>query len=197
MQPPSPQAVTSYFEQADANAMPYGFVPEIASLKPGAMGAPAAPSAALAPALPGAAMTGGDTAPKQGSDRRSAPAVTGGAEGGTTAAGPESTAQLSRLPVTAVESEEDLEEFMAAARGGRLVVVDFWAEWCKNCTAILVRCEAGLSCNVKPCLCAPFGGCCFAEFTVFGGCYGAYFIDMFFCPAWPFFVLLFPTSPSA
>lgn len=54
-------------------------------------------------------------------------------------AGTEKAVQLvKRLPVTRVESEEDLQSFLAAAGSERLVLVDFGAEWCKNCKAILV-----------------------------------------------------------
>lgn len=135
------QAVTSYFAQANPNAMPYGFVPEIASLvKPGtettavaSTVTQAASPAEISLATSRLAGVGGAAA---------APAVAAETER-TTVRAVEDGAKLAAskvpsLPVTAVESVEELEAFAEKAGSGTLVLVDFGAEWCKNCKAILV-----------------------------------------------------------
>lgn len=40
------------------------------------------------------------------------------------------------LPVTPVDSEDELRTFLDKAR---FVLVDFWADWCKGCKTIAVR----------------------------------------------------------
>lgn len=151
--------MTSYFAQANPDAMPYGFVPEIASLKkpPGAdiptkqklpekvenVATPASPTSregvheeaeTMAPEGVDARKRGGhegDAVHSDASDDRDT----------DNGPGVETAAQLECLPVTAVESEEELEAFVDQAGGDRLVLLDFGAEWCKNCKAILVRNE--------------------------------------------------------
>lgn len=179
---PHPQAVTSYFSQANPSALPYGFVPEIASLKKagGAGGATSTAAAATAKAAAASAAvpTINSTSTTTTTTITTAAAVLPGvpaAAAGTTGSGggggdytlTESTTETERcpvakkdpaaaafgtgggiaritnlqqqqqLPVTEVESEEDLEAFLVSAGRGRLVLVDFGAEWCKNCKAIL------------------------------------------------------------
>lgn len=153
--------MTSYFAQANPNALPYGFVPEIASLKTVVLSsgtgttviAPATPAKAVASSVPkdpadvslqgvaGLAEAGKRSEEGVGSRGEGAPEAVAADEATYKGAkGAEKAAQHSeKLPVTAVESEEDLDTFVAAAAGSdRLVLVDFGAEWCKNCKAILV-----------------------------------------------------------
>lgn len=147
--------MTSYFAQANPNSLPYGFVPEIYSLKtvvvsPGNGATPPAPAtpakAVVSPApkdpadaaLPGVA---GTVEPGRGSEERagsrdtSAPDVV--TADGATGNGVGGAEKREQMPVTTVDNEEELESFVTAA-GERLVLVDFGAEWCKNCKAILV-----------------------------------------------------------
>lgn len=170
----SAQAVTSYFSQANPNALPYGFVPEIAALKTantGATGAnagstttkkakTAAPSLAPADPAPASspAATDESAEPGVGTDQglraggEAATKETGVA--GESAGKDESATQEGRaynpmvltsppqqqeqeLLLTEVESEEDVEAFLTRA-ADRLVLVDFGAEWCKNCKGMLV-----------------------------------------------------------
>lgn len=155
--------MTSYFAQANPKALPYGFVPEIASLKTAAVSSgTGATAAALAPpakavvppapkdptdtSLPGiAGLAEAGVGSQVGAASRGKSAPGGAAiDGGTGepvpgVAGAENAVQpMKQLPVTGVESEEDLQSFLTAAGRGRLVLVDFGAEWCKNCKAILV-----------------------------------------------------------
>ena len=159
--PCTPQAVTSYFAQANPNALPYGFVPEIASLKTVVLSSgtgvtatvplatpakaeasptPNPPAGSLAQGVAGVADEGkgsGDGAGRRGEGAPEAVAADGAAD--KSAKGAENTVHTSEeLPVTAVETEEDLNAFVTAAGSERLVLVDFGAEWCKNCKAILV-----------------------------------------------------------
>lgn len=150
--PPHPQAVTSYFSQANPSALPYGFVPEIASLKNAAGKAAAGTKS---PAAAGSGVGGGGvdgtltesiTKTERALDAEKDPAAAAAAAvppkeafgaGGELARTTNQEQQREQLPVTEVESEEDLGAFLVAAGRGRLVLVDFGAEWCKNCKAIL------------------------------------------------------------
>lgn len=132
--------------------MPYGFVPEIASLvKPGTETTAVASTVTQA-ASPAEISLATSRLAGAGGAAPAAPAVAADTETvtktvteteRTTVRAVEDGAKLAaskvpRLPVTAVESEEDLEAFAEKAGSGTLVLVDFGAEWCKNCKAILV-----------------------------------------------------------
>eukprot|EP00903_Cladosiphon_okamuranus_P009960 g9448.t1 len=154
------EAVTSYFAQANPNALPYGFVPEIASLKTvvvshstGATAttapatsakaltspAPQDPANAALPGVDGTAEAGKESKEGAGSRGTGAPeaVVANGATNSAVGGAEEAFHAREQMPVTAVESEEDLETFVTAAGSERLVLVDVGAEWCKNCKAIL------------------------------------------------------------
>ncbi|CAM9927277.1 unnamed protein product [Ectocarpus sp. 4 AP-2014] len=138
------EAVTSYFSQANPNALPYGFVPEIASLKlaaatgsvaanPGAS-QPEANSTAVPPAPAGASA---QPEVAQGEGGGPGSGMVTGLSDSPTKKGPETARVKEKLPATEVEDEQDLQAFVATAGSERLVLVDFGAEWCKNCKAIL------------------------------------------------------------
>lgn len=132
--------------------MPYGFVPEIPALKTkqGSAGTtrpeqPAAPPpktqqptsspstmATAAPSTEERAVSPGQGTrpplpPPGGAEDG------GGDEGSGTMAGP-----MPCLPVTAIASEEDVLELVETAGKERLVLLDFGAEWCKNCKVLVV-----------------------------------------------------------
>lgn len=146
----SPQAVTSYFSQANPNALPYGFVPEIASLKrvaaagsvtgkPGPSQPEASPTTVVPPASTGASAQAGvaqGEGGRQGSE--GAHGMATGLSDSPAEKGAEAARVTEKLPATEVEDEQDLQAFLATAGSERLVLVDFGAEWCKNCKAILV-----------------------------------------------------------
>ncbi|CAN0471918.1 unnamed protein product, partial [Ectocarpus sp. 12 AP-2014] len=138
------EAVTSYFAQANPNALPYGFVPEIASLKHAA----AAGSVAAKPG--GSQAEANSAAVPPAPAGASAQAEVAQGEGGGPGSGmvtdlsdspkekeSETARVKEKLPATEVEDEQDLQAFVATAGSERLVLVDFGAEWCKNCKAIL------------------------------------------------------------
>ncbi|CAM9243051.1 unnamed protein product [Ectocarpus sp. 13 AM-2016] len=138
------EAVTSYFVQANPNALPYGFVPEIASLKhAAAAGSVAAkPGGSQAEANPAAVPP----APAGASAQAEVAQGEGGGPGSGTVTDlsdsprekeSETVRVKEELPATEVEDEQDLQAFVATAGSERLVLVDFGAEWCKNCKAIL------------------------------------------------------------
>ncbi|CBJ49215.1 conserved unknown protein [Ectocarpus siliculosus] len=138
------EAVTSYFAQANPNALPYGFVPEIASLKhaaetgsvaakPGVSQAEA--NSTAVPPAPGAASAQAEVAQGEGGGPGSG--MVTGLSDSPTRKGPEAALVKEKLPATEVEDEQDLQAFVATAGSERLVLVDFGAEWCKNCKAIL------------------------------------------------------------
>lgn len=172
----SAQAVTSYFSQANPNALPYGFVPEIAALKaansPGPAAAKTSTTAATAttaktPAVspaPAPGLSQGVTGvslehgvgvkevPSAGGESLlKNPAVASENAATKEPVGQEEQAdnkvlltlpppqqQQKELMLTEVESEEDVEAFLNKAGPDRLVLVDFGAEWCKNCQGMLV-----------------------------------------------------------
>ncbi|CAM9130807.1 unnamed protein product [Ectocarpus sp. 6 AP-2014] len=138
------EAVTSYFAQANPNALPYGFVPEIASLKhaaetgsvaakPGVSQAEA--NSTAVPPAPGAASAQAEVAQGEGGGPGSG--MVTGLSDSPARKGPEAARVKEKLPATEVEDEQDLQAFVATAGSERLVLVDFGAEWCKNCKAIL------------------------------------------------------------
>ncbi|CAM9943513.1 unnamed protein product [Scytosiphon promiscuus] len=164
------EAVTSYFSQANPNALPYGFVPEIAALKTSKAGAaaektaeispaPANPAPAVSPEAAGVSAELGAgvrdvivAADEAASNAMVVTSGSGSAEGGVAQEGqvekpviptppPPPPPQLHQeeqgLMLTEVESEEDVEAFLTAAGPSRLVLVDFGAEWCKNCQGML------------------------------------------------------------
>lgn len=151
---PPPQAVTSYFAQANPSALPYGFVPEIASLKTAAVSLGTGATMVVPATTPAKAVAA--SAPKDPADFSSPAGATstyagGGGEGGAgsrdegvpePAAADGATEKAAPtgkpLSVAGVESEEDLESFLTAVGSGTLVLLDFGAEWCKNCKAMLV-----------------------------------------------------------
>ena len=154
------QAVTSYFSQTNPNAMPYGFVPEIASLKSAAK--PTTPTAASTAAAnttantPATTATPAPTITTEAERNPSASDATISSEpsrmvtagrtvtaGARVGAGVGAEAGLPVLPVEAVTNMGELGAFEEAAGADRLVLLDFGAEWCKNCKAMLVRREAG------------------------------------------------------
>lgn len=141
----SPQAVTSYFAQANPNALPYGFVPEIASVKhaaatgsvaakPGVSQAEA--NSTAVPPAPAGASAQAEVAQGEGGGPGSG--MVTGLSDSPTKKGPEAARVKEKLPATEVEDEQDLQAFVATAGSERLVLVDFGAKWCKNCKAILV-----------------------------------------------------------
>lgn len=129
--------------------MPYGFVPEIASLKQVAAGGSItanpgvsqaeANSTTVPPASAGASaqaeVAQGDGG---GPGSEGARGVVTGPSDSPAAKGSEAARMKEKLPATVVEDEQDLQAFLATAGSERLVLVDFGAEWCKNCKAILV-----------------------------------------------------------
>ncbi|CAM9480697.1 unnamed protein product [Ectocarpus fasciculatus] len=143
------EAVTSYFSQANPSALPYGFVPEIASLKrvaaagsvtgkPGASQPEASPTTVVPPASTGAsAQAAVAQGEGDGQGSEGAHGMATGLSDSPAEKGAEAARVIEKLPATEVEDEQDLQAFLAAAGSDRLVLVDFGAEWCKNCKAIL------------------------------------------------------------
>ncbi|CAB1103079.1 unnamed protein product [Ectocarpus sp. CCAP 1310/34] len=138
------EAVTSYFAQANPNALPYGFVPEIASLKhasaagsvaakPGVSQAEAN-STAVRPAPAGAPA---QTEVAQGEGGGAGSGIMTGLSDSPKEKESETARVKEKLPATEVEDEQDLQAYLATTGSERLVLVDFGAEWCKNCKAIL------------------------------------------------------------
>ncbi|CAM9288404.1 unnamed protein product [Ectocarpus sp. 12 AP-2014] len=138
------EAVTSYFAQANPNALPYGFVPEIASLKlAAATGSPAAKpgvsqaenNSTAVPPAPAGTLAQAEVAQGEGGGPGSG--IMTGLSDSPKEKESETARVKEKLPATEVEDEQDLQAFVATAGSERLVLVDFGAEWCKNCKAIL------------------------------------------------------------